>query len=93
MAMKGLFTVEMGLRDMLYVSYLLPAERLRPLLPTPLEPACVESDTVFVSLVAFRGTTTAISVLPSPRFHFDPLLSKITQDFTRPPYRTTLLDG
>ena len=69
--MKGFFTVEMGLRDMLYVSYLLPAGRLRPLLPTSLEPACVEGDTVFVSLVAFRGTTTALSVLPSPRFHFD----------------------
>ena len=26
-------------------------------------------------------------------YHRKPLLSKITQDFTRPPYRTTLLDG
>lgn len=53
------------------MSYLLLAERLRPLLPTNLEPACVEDDTVFVSLVAFRGTTTALCEPPSPCFHFD----------------------
>ena len=64
-------SVEMHLRDMLYVSYLVPASAVRRLVPSPLSLALVDGEHLFVSLVIFRGKTTALSLLPSPRFPFD----------------------
>ena len=69
-ATKGALSVDMFLRDMLYVSYLLPAERVRPIVPASLALATIENH-VFVSLVIFRGKTTALTGIPSPRFPFD----------------------
>ncbi len=70
MEMRRLISVEMELRDMLYVSYLLPAGRVRPFVPSQLSLALIGKECVFVSLVAFRGTTKAVSILPSPPFPF-----------------------
>ncbi len=71
MPFSELMSVEMLLRDMMYVSYLVPAARVRPLVPDSLSLATVDGQHVFVSLVIFRGKTTALSLIPSPRFPFD----------------------
>ncbi len=68
---KEFMTVEMLLRDMLYVSYLVPAARIIPLLPKGLTPAVVSDDLVFVSLVIFRGVTSGAARVPMPRIPFD----------------------
>jgi hypothetical protein len=69
--LKRLLSIEMLLRDMLYVSYLIPASRLRTVLPPSLKPAVVDGENVFVSLVIFRGKTSAAATIPTPRFPFD----------------------
>jgi hypothetical protein len=69
--LRRLASVEMMLRDMLYVSYLIPSSRLRPLIPANLEPAEVLPGMVFVSLVIFRGVTSRGFLVPSPRIPFD----------------------
>jgi len=69
-ARKSALSVDMLLRDMLYVSYLLPAERVRPIVPASLALATIDNH-VFVSLVIFRGKTSALARVPSPRFPFD----------------------
>jgi hypothetical protein len=61
----------MMLRDMLYVSYLIPSARLSPFIPPGLQPAEVVPGRTFVSLVIFRGTTTRGFLVPSPRIPFD----------------------
>lgn len=69
--LKRLLSVEMLLRDMLYVSYLIPASRLRTVLPPSLKPAVIDGENVFVSLVIFRGKTSAAATIPTPRIPFD----------------------
>ena len=69
--MKDLSSVGMHLTDMLYVSYLVPAGQLAGHLPEGLEPALVDGENVFVSLVIFRGKTSAMAMVPSPRIPFD----------------------
>jgi hypothetical protein len=69
-AAKSALSVDMLLRDMLYVSYLLPAELVRPIVPASLALAAIDGH-VFLSLVIFRGKTTALTGVPSPRFPFD----------------------
>lgn len=69
--MKRLMSVEMLLRDMLYVSYLAPVSRLNPFLPPVLKPATVDGENVFVSLVIFRGKTSGAATIPAPRIPFD----------------------
>jgi hypothetical protein len=70
MAASSLMSVEMLLNDMLYVSYRIPPERLRPHLPPDLKPAEVDGGT-FVSLVIFRGRTSGAATVPMPRIPFD----------------------
>jgi hypothetical protein len=69
--LKRLLSVEMLLRDMLYVSYLIPASRLSPLLPPALKPAVVDGENVFVTLVIFQGKTSGGATIPTPRIPFD----------------------
>ena len=47
------FSVEMELYDILYLSYLLPVSRVRPLVPDILPLATVGGDRVFFSVVIF----------------------------------------
>ena len=68
--LKSLLSVEMLLNDMLYVSYLIPPERLAPHLPPGLKPAEIEGRT-FVTLVVFRGRTSGAATIPVPRIPFD----------------------
>jgi hypothetical protein len=68
---KKLLSVEMLLRDMLYVSYLVPASRISPFLPPVLKPALVDGENVFVTLVIFRGKTSGAAGMPTPRIPFD----------------------
>lgn len=69
--LKSLMSVEMLLRDMLYVSYLIPASRLNPVLPPFLKPAVVDGENVFISLVIFCGKTSGAAGIPTPRIPFD----------------------
>ena len=69
--LKKLLSVEMLLRDMLYVSYLIPASRLRTIIPHYLKPALIDGENVFVSLVIFRGKTSGMATIPTPRIPFD----------------------
>ena len=61
----------MSLNDMLYVSYLLPQERIAKLLPYGLRPALVEGGNVFLSLVIFKGNTKEAFRVPAPPIPFD----------------------
>lgn len=61
----------MLLKDMLYVSYLIPASRLRNVLLPSLKPAVIDGENVFVSLVIFRGKTSGAATIPTPRIPFD----------------------
>jgi hypothetical protein len=64
-------SAEMLLRDMLYLSYLVPGRRIRDLVPGCLPLAVVGGDKVFVSLVIFRGITRSALSLPAPPIPFD----------------------
>jgi len=69
--LKKLLSVEMLLRDMLYVSYLIPSSRIIRFLPPFLKPAVVDGERVFVTLVIFRGKTSGAATIPTPRIPFD----------------------
>jgi hypothetical protein len=64
------FSVEMALWDLLYVSYLIPAARLRASVPDSLSPAILDGDKVFISLVIFRTTDVRVVGLPAVRFAY-----------------------
>jgi uncharacterized protein YqjF (DUF2071 family) len=68
---KKLLSVEMLLRDMLYVSYLIPSVRINRFLPPVLKPAMVDGENVFITLVIFRGKTSSAATVPTPRIPFD----------------------
>jgi hypothetical protein len=69
--LRKFLSVEMLLKDMLYVSYLIPSARISPLLPPVLKPAAVDEKNVFVTLVIFRGKTSGVGIIPTPRIPFD----------------------
>ncbi len=66
-----LTSVEMILYDVLYLSYLLPAERVRPFVPERLALATVDGDQVFVSAVFFHVLEAKAARLPSPRISYN----------------------
>ena len=61
----------MALRDMLYVSYLLPAERIARMIPRGLVPATADGRNGFLSLVIFKGNTKEAFRIPAPPIPFD----------------------
>ncbi len=65
-----LTSVEMILYDVLYVSYLLPLERIRALVPASLSPDTVEGNQVFLSVVMGFVREAKAARLPSPRFTY-----------------------
>jgi uncharacterized protein YqjF (DUF2071 family) len=69
--LKKFLSVEMLLRDMLYVSYLIPPTRLNRFLTPALKPAFVDGEHVFISLVIFRGKTSGAATVTTPRIPFD----------------------
>ncbi len=56
---------------MLYVSYLIPVERLKNFIPASLRPAEADVGMVFLSLVIFRGRTSGAATIPTPGIPFD----------------------
>lgn len=69
--LKRLFSVEMRLHDMLYVSYLVPVQRLLTRIPHNFQLAEPEKGKVFLSLVIFRGKTSGAATVPTPPIPFD----------------------
>jgi len=61
----------MALKDMLYVSYLLPAARIAHMVPRGLTPALADGRNAFLSLVVFKGNTKEAFRVPAPHIPFD----------------------
>ncbi len=64
-------SVEMVLYDVLYISYLLPVERVRPFVPSLLPIATVNEGYTFVSAVFFHVLEAKAARLPSPRLSYN----------------------
>jgi len=64
------FSVDMVVENILYLFYLVPASRLRPLIPDPLSMLTV-NDHVFLSVVTFHCAGVRLTALPYPRFAYD----------------------
>ncbi len=60
----------MTLHHVLYVSYLLPLSRIRPLVPDVIPLDVYESDKVFVSVVSMECNNVRLANLPWPRFNY-----------------------
>jgi uncharacterized protein YqjF (DUF2071 family) len=65
--------VQMTLRDVLYVSYSLPIEKLRTFVPDVLSLATVGGDRAFISIVALQSTRVRLSLLPFTQFKYNQL--------------------
>jgi len=68
-----LMSVQMILRHVLYVSYLVPASRVRPMVPDVLPLATFDSDRVFISVVSMKCNNVRLARLPWPGFDYDQL--------------------
>jgi len=64
-------SVGIGLQHVLYVSYLVPAERVRPHVPDILPLAVRSDDSVFVSVVVLKSKLDGLSYLPGPFLPYD----------------------
>ena len=62
--------VRMTLRDVLYVSYALPAGRMRNLIPDNLSLATAGDDMSFISIVALHSTQVRLNLLSFLRFKY-----------------------
>ena len=69
--LNRLMRVQMALRHVLYLNYLVPALRVRPLVPEILPLAIVDLNRVFVSVVILRSEKVKASLLPFPRFNYN----------------------
>lgn len=67
-----LLTIKMDLHNLLYLSYLVPAYRLRPLVPSGLTLDSPEGK-VFISIVAMQCRRVHLSYLQWPSFGYDQL--------------------
>jgi hypothetical protein len=65
--------VEMLLRNVLYISYCLPASSLRPLVPAYLPLRLIGEDKGFLSIVIINCQNVHLGVLPFPRFNYNQL--------------------
>ncbi|NPA91451.1 MAG: hypothetical protein GXO55_08390 [Chloroflexi bacterium] len=63
-------SVELILQDVLYISYRLPADRVRPHLPSGISLATVGEDEVFVTALITRVERARLARLPSPRWSY-----------------------
>ncbi len=77
------FSVKMKIKDILYLSYLVPASRIRPLVPDILPLATVGDDEVFISIVTFHCMDVRLADLPSLRFSYDQINLRT---YVRDPY-------
>ncbi len=65
------FTVSMGIYDVLYLSFLVPVERVLSYLPAPLQPAPFTEGKVFLSIVCFRSRDVKVGGIPFLKFAYD----------------------
>jgi len=65
------FTVLMDIYDVLYLSYLVPDERLRPAVPEAVGFAARSQGRTIISLVLFHSRNVRASFLPFLRFSYD----------------------
>lgn len=68
--LQGFGTVSTLLKDLLYISYLVPSSRLRGLVP-PVLPLRTMGREIFVSLVIMRNTNVGPAWLPWPRQRYN----------------------
>lgn len=68
--LQRFWTVSTLLKDLLYISYLVPSSRLRALVPPALPLRTVGGET-FISLVVMRNTSVGPVWLPWPRQHYN----------------------
>jgi uncharacterized protein YqjF (DUF2071 family) len=72
MLLESLTVVSTLLKDLLYISYLVPSERVRKLVPSILRLQTTD-DKVFVSVVMMRNTSVGPLWIPWPRQHYNQL--------------------
>ncbi len=65
------FTVQMDIYDVLYLSYVIPEERLRPAVPDSIHFAAPSPGKAVISVVIFRSRNVAASVFPFIHFAYD----------------------
>lgn len=71
--LNQLISLKMMLHHVLYISYLVPASRIRPLVPNVLPLATPFPDQVFVSIVGMKCNRVRLSGFPWPSFDYDQL--------------------
>jgi hypothetical protein len=65
------FTVQMDIYDVLYLSYIIPEERLRPTVPDNICLATTSQGKAIISLVIFRSKNVTASLFPFIHFTYD----------------------
>ena len=63
-------TIGLNLKDVLYVSYILPLSQLRPLVPEDIPLAVIDGNRVFVSVVTLVSENVKLRQAPWPRFNY-----------------------
>jgi hypothetical protein len=70
-SVNKLLCVRMTLNNVIYISYLLPFERVRPLVPAILPLAVIDGGFVFVSVVVIHCSGVHLRYVPVPRFDYN----------------------
>ena len=70
---QKLLCVRMVLKNVLYISYAVPATRLRALVPETLQLATVGNDIALISIVVLQSTQVRLRPLAFPRFNYNQL--------------------
>jgi uncharacterized protein YqjF (DUF2071 family) len=70
-AHSPLTRIEEKLKNVLYISYLIPVEKIRKLVPDSLILSTVSGDEVFLSIVVIRNHGAHLRFAPLPRFSFN----------------------
>ena len=65
------FTVQMDIYDVLYLSYIIPEERLRPAVPHKIRLAAPIQGKAIISLVIFRSKNVTASLFPFIHFNYN----------------------
>jgi hypothetical protein len=66
-----LLRIEMILKDVLYLSYLVPGDAVRPWVPETLSLATVGDDGAFISVVILKCCHVHATYFPLPRFNYE----------------------
>ncbi len=69
--LNQLLRIEMILQDVLYISYHVPIEVVRPLVPEALPLSVVGGDNTFISVVILKCRHVHATYFPFPRLHYE----------------------